>query len=754
MLSQLILRKCESIRASGDDLSNYFYLIKHLEEWRPRNCFGTAIMGYQLPGLDLKPKELYYPAFKVVFMGDTNGVELAQATHEAILKVVGCLNKNETLVYGQVFPCSNTLEGLYIDDHLAFQVLGNKSSRARGPFGDETIMHKSREHYKKLGLSRSEKKAFDKQYEFKAWGTLVNSSSGWVSSPLEKLRQIESLTVALLQCGRATKKALQKLVGLYVHPFMHRRECMSIFHHIYKYMDKLEDGVCYMLPHHVRDELLTASLILPLASCNIRWPVSVQISASDASSKRGGRASCITSQAFAKTLYRFSEKRGEYTRMDWEKHHVAPPTSMEQAPAALVDTLMKHQWTATQSCRFAKAEHINLLELEMVHQEVRDRINTNRGRCRVVNLCDSRVVVGAYAKGRSSSKYMNHRLRANLPWCLAGGVSVSNLWVSTDCNPADYPSRNRPIPEPIPITQPDPLLSSEVLAGARRHWSASIQKFFEQEAQRNESEPVLQPVLEEAASENVSFSPRIESSQEPQLSFREIFAGCARLSRALEKRSRVSVLPPVEIKRASQKIGSQDILDNKFFEQLKHEAQCPNQLWHFGLPCGSFSILQHANRGTRRKHCPQGSGNLERERIGNEILRRTLVLIGLLDRSGSYWTIENPRSSYVWIMPSMKKLLQSSRVLTCDMHQCAYGLRLKDEHGRYGPCKKHTRFVGTFQGLAHMSRKCQCTQSHVHAVGGVKTKQGWKRRSELAGHYPRPLCERYAELVASSLACT
>ena len=79
-----------------------------------------------MPGRGLDPKQLYLPAFRVVCMGDTNGVDLAQATHEAVREDAGCLLKNETLVYGRVFPSSKTLEGLYIDDHLVFQVLPKK----------------------------------------------------------------------------------------------------------------------------------------------------------------------------------------------------------------------------------------------------------------------------------------------------------------------------------------------------------------------------------------------------------------------------------------------------------------------------------------------------------------------------------------------------------------------------------------------------------------------------------------------------
>lgn len=191
MLTQLILNKGESIRASGDDLQNYFYLIKHLESWHHRNAFGQAFKGALLPELGLEPSQWYVPAFKVVCMGDTNGVDLAQATHESLLRNAGCLDAHQTLIYGRIFPSSSTLEGLYIDDHLAFQTSKKKPLRDRGVLGDEVLMQRSKDAFEKWGLPVSKKKAFDKHDSFKAWGTCVDSASGKVSAPGEKLTQLK-----------------------------------------------------------------------------------------------------------------------------------------------------------------------------------------------------------------------------------------------------------------------------------------------------------------------------------------------------------------------------------------------------------------------------------------------------------------------------------------------------------------------------------------------------------------------------------
>ena len=537
---------------------------------------------------------------------------------------------------------------------------------------------------------------------------------------------------------------------------MHRRECMCVFHHVYQYMDKMHEGVSTKIPQYIRDEIAVATLLLPLSCCNVRWPISVQVSATDASSSGGGRASTITTRAFAKSLYRLGEKRGEYTRLDWSEFPIEPPSSMEPLPKILVDTLMQHSWSTTQSCRFGRKEHINLLELEMLKQEVKSRVNSGRSNCRLVNLCGSRVVVGAWAKGRSSSKQLNHRLRSCLPWVLAGEISVTNLCVDTKSNPADFPSRFRPIPEPdkSAIT-PHALIDPHEIKRLQVTRSPAEQQLLAKEAISRVKDVVLevpqQPATDRTEKTPVTHVEQVAagvSSAPEQLTFKEVFAGKARLSEAMQRVNGVKVLEPVDIKPFKKGVHSQDILNDKFFGELKRQATLPGQLWHFGLPCGSFPILQHSNKGTRRKGCPQGNNTLDREIVGNEILRRTCVLIGILEKHGNHWTLENPASSYAWLMPGLSALVSNPRVNEAVFHQCAYGLKLPDKNGKLGPCKKHTRVVGNLASLGSLNRSCKCQQPHVHAVGGIRTRQGWKRRSEIAGHYPPELCKSYARVAS------
>lgn len=84
-------------------------------------------------------------------------------------------------------------------------------------------------------------------------------------------------------------------------------------------------------------------------------------------------------------------------------------------------------------------------------------------------------------------------------------------------------------------------------------------------------------------------------------------------------------------------------------------------------------------------HCPQGDGSLAREVEGNLLLARTLCLINILERHGNFWTLENPLSSYVWSMESMKKKLEQPDCFSVSFDQCQYGLKLRNDSGELAP---------------------------------------------------------------------
>ena len=78
----------------------------------------------------------------------------------------------------------------------------------------------------------------------------------------------------------------------------------------------------------------------------------------------------------------------------------------------------------------------------MIYRELCDITMASQKHLRSVLLVDSRAAAGAWSKGRSSSR--------NLPWLVnrRPKKTIHLVWVRSECNPADNPSRKRRMPEP------------------------------------------------------------------------------------------------------------------------------------------------------------------------------------------------------------------------------------------------------------------------------------------------------------------
>lgn len=697
-------------------------------------------------------------------MGDLNAVDIAQQVHLEILRDCHCMRDGEVLQFRSPVPASHPFEGLYIDDHIITQIVPSRKGRSRHQrFRDEEIVADSRTQYATLGIPTSSKKAFSKEPKYIAWGTEVDNKTGRVGTPLLKLRQLAAVIQKACSLPKVTKKLMQGLTGLLVHPFLHRRLAMSILQDTYLWVEKLPDAESRTMPAKVREELLGCALILPLCHSNIRWSVSKRIGASDASSQHGGRAAALVNQSTANTLYRFAEHRGEHIRLDWEKGAVQPISQMERAPPELERVVQDLPWNQTESIHFSHRQHINILEAKMIYRELKDVVMKSDKPLRNVLLVDSRAAAGAWSKGRSSARNLNRILRQSLGWSLVGRKSIHLVWIRSEANPADHPSRKRRIPPPSDEPSEyshfafgDQLGDLRTRRSNREIWRA---------VQRDDiSHPVVGAPIQKgtaAADSSPEESKKVRPAEiagqcnhpaAQSWSSREIFSGSAHLTKVFRSRKFFRVQPPVEILNKGRYDRSGDILDNNTFEQLCVDACRPRQYWHFGFPCGSFSLMQNMNRGTRTKEQPLGDGSLERERKGNEIMHRTIHLCNLLHEHGSIFTLENPRTSYAWKTPAMLRLIEKCQCKRVHLDQCQYGLCIPLTDGVLGPALKPTTFVGTLPLLNQLERVCPHQHTHVAVLGGVKQKGKWRKRSELAGAYPAPLCRKVAITFEKSFA--
>ena len=102
-----------------------------------------------------------------------------------------------------------------------------------------------------------------------------------------------------------------------------------------------------------------------------------------------------------------------------------------------------------------RPQHINLLELRARNRLLRrmSRRTPNHHQ-RIIGLCDSKVVLGACGKGRSSSRRVNWQLRLSLPDLLGGDIDIGEFYISTELMPADGISRGQGVP-PVAAASPE-----------------------------------------------------------------------------------------------------------------------------------------------------------------------------------------------------------------------------------------------------------------------------------------------------------
>ena len=718
-LTRLALKPSEGIRGSGDDLRTFFYQLKNTPAAAPRSAFGRKFDGAGWEDFGGKAGRSFRLYMRTIAMGDLNAVDVAQTTHVCVLEQGGCMQPQETLIYGAPLPLSSTMEGLYIDDHFALSIVPlHKMTEREGR--DLDIIDASHAVYEKHRLPRSHEKSFGfsrgpdatAEASFTILGTEVQSASGVVSAPLLKRQQLLCLAANVLALPEVSRDILDRFVGLFTHVYMHRRELMSIFSRVYSWCRSLADDSPACLPADIRSELLAASWLLPLAETCIRWPVSSRVSATDATPSAGGAVYSHVGPDLVEALWRSTEQRGAYVRLDTRA--VRGPASLDTVEPLVGELFECMDWSVSRSRRFRTTKHVNLQELEEICEEVRAAARLSLQPSRHINGSDSLVAVGAWSKGRSSSYQINRRLRSVLSWKVLGQKSVENLHLATDRNPADEPSRFKPLkPRKTPADWMSPLLVPAPLCASvvpHRRTACRV--------------------------------------------FQECFAGAGGLSRAMS-RAGVQTRRPIEAfpctKGQPHYVRECDVsLREVQFGLLDDIRGREVGKLHLGLPCRTWGPAGRLAGGSRRLGSPWGDGSLAREIDANREAAFVVAVCCELLLAGAHYSIENPRDSYVFTTDLFLELAALSDSVEVIFDQCCYGLRA-DPSVRCLFLRKPTKVLTSFRGLEKLAATCpgQCSRhQHQRVWGSVRIGGVRKSVTQLAGKYPDDLCKAWAQVLA------
>ena len=244
--------------------------------------------------------------------------------------------------------------------------------------------------------------------------------------------------------------------------------------------------------------------------------------------------------------------------------------------------------------------------------------------------------------------------------------------------------------------------------------------------------------------EDVPMLPPLEMSVRSV--FAEVFSGKAGLTRAMRRHGWL-VLPPIDIVVEGEVLSATNILDPVVLQKVQNWLQSGVvALVHFGTPCTTFSrARKHGDGGPPPIRSEQflmgipgiSAKDKEKVQLGTRSLDITLLLCRAVAAHGGQWSLENPSSSMLWMMPQTIELIKIANAHLFSLDMCAFG----SEH------MKPTTFACSHCCREGIVRRCpgsSLTHVHVPLKGTVVVDGVEIFRTKLAQVYPDELCNLYA----------
>ena len=249
---------------------------------------------------------------------------------------------------------------------------------------------------------------------------------------------------------RASPVAVRAFVGTLQWYDLLERTKLAVYDEVYAFAASEPENVRRCVPSTCLCELLCGVVLGPFWGFDMRRPYQPLIVASDASTSFGlGVSVAELGVDHVRRLARLDTKAGDHVVLDGGG--AEPDADRLGEPHDL--GLSMDDFT-TVLCVRAPEEHIDIMEGRAFLAGLRWVLRRpDRHRRRVVALIDSRVWIGAAAKGRSSSVPLLRLLRRVSALVLATGVVAHYIYIPSKRNPADAPSRGIDLESSVLTTQ-------------------------------------------------------------------------------------------------------------------------------------------------------------------------------------------------------------------------------------------------------------------------------------------------------------
>lgn len=248
-------------------------------------------------------------------------------------------------------------------------------------------------------------------------------------------RKLRVHTEAIISRGRCSPQEMRRLCGLWVWACLLRRGLLAVMDRVYEFSNQSCPAKYRPLPRQVRVELNMLLDLFPAMYADIRMSDSSRVYATDASKTGGGVSYADLSpkelREFALATAEARVQKGWYSRLLDESTTFPLVDASDRATISVsqgfAEAFQSFQFKTAISTPWSnRSSHINVLEMEAFLLAVRHmrRSEATRGQ-RVLVFIDNTAVLGALAKGRSSSSALNRGCRRVIGAAIAADTQLA-----------------------------------------------------------------------------------------------------------------------------------------------------------------------------------------------------------------------------------------------------------------------------------------------------------------------------------------
>lgn len=457
------------------DLSNYYHHIR-IPHWISQYLCLPAVTYAELgitPPTGISEHETVYPMCTTLPMGWSHSVYVAQVIHEHRLYSRGVLSKQDNVLNlsSPLMAPLKCVHSIYIDDLALISVVPVGSDDHSISNSSITLLFDRVLHcYDQASLVVKHSKVV-RPTTLPVTVLGVELSGHIIDINHGKLSVLIQQTLRALAFPTVSGYTLSQLIGSWCWIMLLNRSSLSSLRHVWRYI-RIAGHKQFTLWKCIRKELMVLLGLVPLLYVDLQMDWHSKMLATDASNLGAGVVTSDATDTILSRVWPLHYGQQQYINAEagtgWCnpmykrtsmyqnrfrcQYHLTQPAfhrlPVLSNPKSFEKLLRQQSWSIVISHRWkhpvstSTAGHINHLEGTSLLLALRWLASRRDGmHHRVMTFMDSSVLFYSVLKGRSSSS-LYPKIRSIAAHLLALHVQLFPVWLPSQWNPADEPSRN------------------------------------------------------------------------------------------------------------------------------------------------------------------------------------------------------------------------------------------------------------------------------------------------------------------------